>query len=137
MSAVIRIFTIADLPAATALWQATAGLGDTPAPAQLARFLDRNPGLSQAAVVEGRLVGCLLASFDGIRGYLYRLAVEPTQRRRGVARALVAAAVDALRAAGADRCNLHTYLDNADAHAFWPQVGWRHDPRVAFWSRRW
>ena len=41
------------------------------------------------AMDEGRIVGSLLGTFDGWRGHMYRLAVEPALRRRGIATSLV------------------------------------------------
>ena len=47
---------------------------------------------------EGRLLGTLIAGFDGWRGNMYGMAVEPDQRRRGVGTALVRHAETWLRA---------------------------------------
>jgi len=33
--------------------------------------------------VEGRVVGAVIAGFDGVRGWIYHLAVSPDWRRRG------------------------------------------------------
>jgi ribosomal protein S18 acetylase RimI-like enzyme len=81
-----------------------------------------------AAESGGRLVGSLIASFDGWRGNLYRLAVHPDHRRRGIARALVAAGEERLARQGARR--ITALVDGADARAlaFWNAVGYAHDP---------
>lgn len=134
---VISPMHIGDHPEAIALWRATEGLGDAPTEATLARFLERNAGFSQVAREGAVVVGALLASFDGIRGYFYRLAVAASHRRRGIGQGLVEAALSALRQAGADRVNLHLFADNVAAHAFWSTVGWRPDPKIEFWTRRW
>jgi ribosomal protein S18 acetylase RimI-like enzyme len=42
-----------------------------------------------AAVENDRPVGCIIAEANGKRGYLGRLAVDPTMRRRGLARRLM------------------------------------------------
>jgi ribosomal protein S18 acetylase RimI-like enzyme len=39
----------------------------------------------------GEIVGALIAAYDGWRGNMYRLAVAPAWRRRGIARQLVEA----------------------------------------------
>ncbi|HLG12430.1 MAG TPA: GNAT family N-acetyltransferase, partial [Dehalococcoidia bacterium] len=41
------------------------------------------------AEIDGRLAATLIATFDGWRGNMYRLAVHPDYQRRGVARRLV------------------------------------------------
>jgi ribosomal protein S18 acetylase RimI-like enzyme len=43
----------------------------------LKRYLERNPGTSFSAVLQGRTVGCILSGHDGRRGYIYHLAVAP------------------------------------------------------------
>jgi ribosomal protein S18 acetylase RimI-like enzyme len=55
------------------------------------------------AELGGEIVGTLIAAFDGWRGGMYRLAVEPSGRRRGFGRALISEGERRLRAAGARR----------------------------------
>ncbi|MGO9498921.1 MAG: GNAT family N-acetyltransferase [Solirubrobacteraceae bacterium] len=49
---------------------------------------------------EGELVGALIAGWDGWRGNMYRLAVGPDHRRRGVARRSLDAGEEHLRGSG-------------------------------------
>lgn len=58
-------------------------------------------------------------------GALHDLWVEPAERRRGVARALVEATVAALEAKGAPRVVLHTAAGNEAAAAFFATLGFR------------
>ncbi|MFQ5598961.1 MAG: GNAT family N-acetyltransferase [Candidatus Krumholzibacteriia bacterium] len=52
-------------------------------------------------LVEGdRLVGAVVATHDGRKGWINRLAVDPEYRRRGLARRLLAAAEQVLREQG-------------------------------------
>ena len=78
----------------------------------------------------GRIVGSLLASFDGWRGHLYRLAVHPDYRRRGIARALVAEAGRRLVERGAQRIIALVEKDNPTAMAFWKAAGYQLDTRL-------
>ncbi len=50
------------------------------------------PELLLVAVLDGVLVGAVMAGFDGVRGWIYHLAVAPEARRRGFATQLVRAA---------------------------------------------
>jgi len=52
----------------------------------LRRLLDTSDDALLIAEVDGRVVGTLIAAWDGWRGNLYRLAVLPSWRRRGIAR---------------------------------------------------
>jgi ribosomal protein S18 acetylase RimI-like enzyme len=52
---------------------------------------------------DGELAGTLIAVWNGWRGSFWRLAVLPDHRRRGIARELVRAGEERLRALGARR----------------------------------
>ena len=54
----------------------------------IARFLERNPGLSFVARDNGQLVGVVLCSHDGRRGYIDQLAVRKSHRRQGIGKGL-------------------------------------------------
>lgn len=87
-------------------------------------------GAVLVAEVEGRLVGSILGVFDGWRGNMYRLAVHPDYRRRGIARTLVAAAERRLVQQGARRIAALVERDHPWAVQFWQAVGYPADPRL-------
>lgn len=131
----LRPLTVDDYAGCIAVWTTTEGIGDAPDANRFTAFVTRNAGFSQVAVAEDRVVGVLLASYDGIRGYFYRLAVDRAWRRHGLASALVAAAMMALRQAGAQRINLHIFGDNAQAQVFWRSQGWSDYKNLETWHR--
>lgn len=96
------------------------------------RLLDRDPDALLVATAGGELVGTVVAGFDGWRCHLYRLAVHPGWRRRGVARALVTAAEERFARLGATRVDAMVLDGNADGHALWAGLGYR---RQDEWSR--
>jgi ribosomal protein S18 acetylase RimI-like enzyme len=124
MSVELRCFEPADYPAASALWQSTAGVGLSAADDEgpILRFLQRNPRMSFVAIDSGRLVGTILCGHDGRRGLIHHLVSAPAHRRRGVARRLLDAAMQALRGAGIDKCHAMVFRSNADGQAFWQAV---------------
>jgi ribosomal protein S18 acetylase RimI-like enzyme len=126
VSVVIQEMTKQDYDEVLALWQASKGIGLSDADSEegIARFLDRNPGLSFTAREKDRLVGAILCGHDGRRGYIYHLAVSKTHRRKGVGRELVARCLSALKAAGIQKCHLFIFTDNPGAIAFWKAIGW-------------
>lgn len=123
----LRPLTPDDYPAFLALMHATPGVvvRDADAPAAVARYLARNPGLSFLAWADGRPVGGLLAGHDGRRGHLNHLLVHPDFRGRGIARTLVACTLAALGAAGIDKTHIDVLRDNAAGQAFWAALGWQ------------
>jgi len=60
-------------------------------------LLQKNPGLSQLAESDGKIIGTVLCSFDGLRGYLNKLVVSKEHRSGGVGRKLIMAAETRLR----------------------------------------
>ena len=127
--------TAADIPAALELWRCTEGLGlgESDTPEALATFLKRNPGLSCVAPApEGGLWGAVLCGDDGRRGYLHHLAVAHAQRRRGLARVLLAFCFAGLAARRIPKCNIFLFSDNAEGERFWLREGWndRRDLKV-------
>ena len=82
------------------------------------------------AEAEGRLVGTVIGGWDGWRGNIYRLAVAPGYRRRGLARLLVAEADRSLHRMGARRITALVEGDHPWATDFWDSLatsGYRYD----------
>jgi ribosomal protein S18 acetylase RimI-like enzyme len=118
------------------LWRladATPSVTDRPEHVRRAAGLDRVAFL--VAEQDGLLVGTIIATFDGWRGNIYRLAVHPAHRRRGVARRLVAAAEEAFARWGARRMTALVVREHDRATAFWKAVGYREEPRFARFIR--
>ncbi len=85
----IRPLSVADIPAATALWQ-RCGLPHSPSgrddPAALAAQIEIAGDLFLAAFVAEHLVGTALGTIDGRqKGWINRVAVDPDFQRRGLA----------------------------------------------------
>jgi ribosomal protein S18 acetylase RimI-like enzyme len=72
----------------------------------------------------GRIVGALIATWDGWRGNMYRLAVLPEWRRAGIATALVREGERRLRERGARRVAAIILVDEPAAAAFWAHAGY-------------
>ncbi|TBW51286.1 GNAT family N-acetyltransferase [Marinobacter halodurans] len=131
-----RSMTIEDYDAAIQLWQDTAGvrLRDADSKEGIARYLDRNPGLSRVAVDGGHMVGTVMAGHDGKRGYIQHLAVADDYRRRGVASRLVADCLEALRQAGIIKSHVMILRTNALGESFWNSLGWQRRSDVELFS---
>lgn len=110
------------------LWRSAEGAGvdvsESDSREGIARYLARNPGLSVVARDGGRIVGTILCGHDGRRGYLNKLVVAASHRRRGIGTVLVAHCLAALKREGIPRCNLFVYDANAAARRFWESLGW-------------
>ena len=97
---------------------------------ELQRLVDENTGLFLVAEEAGRLIGTIIGGWDGWRANIYRLAVLPGSRRRGVAGSLVAEVERRLRAKGARRVTALVVKTEDHAMAFWDAAGYDHDRRM-------
>jgi ribosomal protein S18 acetylase RimI-like enzyme len=118
---------VSDIPAVLDLWARStdATTGDNPRALRLRLRRDRN--LFVLAVDGRRVIGSLVGGWDGWRGTMARLAVDPVYRRRGVARLLVRRVERELRAMGAVRVSCLVLDENRRARAFWKSAGYAHD----------
>jgi ribosomal protein S18 acetylase RimI-like enzyme len=122
----IRSMTIENYDAVIGLLTATSGvrLRDADSREATARYLERNPGLSFVAFVDGVIVGCVMCGHDGRRGYLQHLAVSEHHRRRGIGSALVEACLAKLESLGILKTHIDVLVENQQAHDFWRRHSW-------------
>ena len=122
----IREMVMRDYDEVYKMWQSTSeiSLGDVDTRENIARFLERNPGFSYVAFQDDLLVGAVLCSQDGRRGYIDHLTVRESHRRQGIGRALVLRCLYNLMRVGIRRWNLFVFEGNQDAIEFWKMIGW-------------
>jgi ribosomal protein S18 acetylase RimI-like enzyme len=114
-----------DAPAVIALWlEAEAQPSHTDNVESVRRLIERDPAALIVAEVDDRLVGSVIAGWDGWRGSIYRLAVVPDHRRRGLGRQLVRRAEERLARVGAVRCQAIVVETEKQAVAFWRASAW-------------
>lgn len=88
-------------------------------------LLSRDSESLIVAESDGSIVGTVIAGWDGWRAHLYRLAVAPSHRGRGIARLLMQHAEDRLRALGAPRFDAMVLSSNATGAAAWAAMGYQ------------
>jgi ribosomal protein S18 acetylase RimI-like enzyme len=105
------------------LWRLTgSGPSITDTPAHLRMLTEEAPDLFLVAETEGQLFGSILGGWDNWRGHIYRLAVHPDFRRRGLARALTGEIEKRLRARGAKRIYALASTKQEMAVGFWESL---------------
>ena len=72
---------------------------------------------------QNRLAGTVIAAWDGWRGNIYRLAVLPAHRKRGIGRLLVTEAENFLVTKGAQRIGGLVAKEEPLAVSFWNAMG--------------
>ncbi len=84
----------------------------------------------------GVVVGAVLATHDGRKGWINRLAVAPSYRRRGVASRLVAAAEERLAEAGIEIFACLVEGDNETSMRTFERLGYKRFPAMAYFTKR-
>jgi len=132
----VRPATAADIDAVLDLWERGAGESHFKNDAEgVQRLLDRDPESLLIAEDGGRIVGTVIAGFDGWRAHVYRMAVDPDCRKRNVGRALVHSMEERFRALGAKRSDAIVYLSNDLGRSFWSALGYSPDTTVDRWTK--
>jgi ribosomal protein S18 acetylase RimI-like enzyme len=127
----VRDCGVDDVPAILEFWQEATTPSATDTADALRRAISQLGTHVLVAKAGGRIVGSIMGAFDGWRGNIYRLAVDPSCRRQGVARDLVAQIEKRLAAEGARRITALVEKDHAWAVSFWEAVEYRQDARIA------
>jgi ribosomal protein S18 acetylase RimI-like enzyme len=134
---VVRSLRAADEAPLCALWSRV--FPDDPPWNAPAVMLENKRGVHPELVLVGELggviVGAVMAGWDGVRGWLYHLAVAPEHRRRGFATRLVRAAEERLRQLGCPKVNLQVRSTNGAVIAFYRSLGYETEERVSMGRR--
>ena len=102
-------------------------------PAEIEKKIARDPDLFLLAEAKGLIIGAVMGGFDGRRGIMYHLAVDPQYRRKGIANLLVDALEKKLKEKGCIRYYLLVTKDNEEAISFYESRGWENmDDLFAF-----
>jgi ribosomal protein S18 acetylase RimI-like enzyme len=125
-----------ELTAVLRMWEAA---GVTPPSVSdsiegLTRLILEPAALLLVATIGDEIVGSVIGGWDGWRGNIYRLAVAPEHRRKGIARQLVAGVSTALFGKGATRISALVEHGHQWAIDFWDslgELGYERDPQFA------
>lgn len=132
----IRPATADDLDTVLSFWKAAAeGTSISDDRDGVGRLVGRDPEALILAELDGELVGTVIAGFDGWRCHLYRLAVHPERRRRGIGSALLTAAEERFVALGGRRGDAMVLERNETAHHAWRAAGYTPEEQWRRWVK--
>jgi len=132
----VRPFHPADAEAVVALWERcelTRPWNDPHKDIQ--RKLTVRADLFLVGEVGGAIIGTVMAGYEGHRGWINYLGVDPAFRRRGLGRVLMQEAERHLREAGCPKINLQVRSANTDAIKFYRSIGFAVDDVVSLGKR--
>ena len=122
-----------DIAEVIALWQrcgSTRPWNDPAADIALARRGDNSTVLIGRC--DGALVASVMVGYDGHRGWVYYVTVDPDQRYLNFGRAIMNGAEAWLRERGILKLQLMVRKDNVQVHAFYRSIGYYNQETVTF-----
>ncbi|MFE0651485.1 GNAT family N-acetyltransferase [Streptomyces sp. NPDC059534] len=132
----IRAATSADAEDVLTFWKESAeGTSISDDVNGVTRLVERDPEALILAVADGRIVGSVIAGWDGWRASLYRLAVLPSHRRRGISTALLRAADERFVALGGRRADAMVLEANETGQRLWTAAGYQREDRWRRWVK--
>ena len=86
-------------------------------------------------LVDGAVVATAMAGYEGHRGWINYLAVDPEHQRRGYGRTIIAEAERLLREAGCPKINVQIRKSNTRAIEFYQAIGFAVDDVLSMGKR--
>ena len=111
-------------------------LGASDEPGEIAKKLERDPDLALIIEVDGDLAGAVLGGFDGRRGMVYHLAVDPKYRELGLGSQLMEELENRLRAKRCLKVYLLVKKGNLQAQSFYGKRDWEEMKQVSIFAKK-
>lgn len=132
----IRPYRETDEAAVVGLWRDCGLVRAQNDPRQdIRRKLRVNPEWFLVGQHEGRIVGSIMVGYEGHRGWINYLAVDPRLQRSGLGRLLMGEAERILRSVGCPKINLQVRTGNTAAMAFYEDLGFAVDDLISLGKR--
>jgi ribosomal protein S18 acetylase RimI-like enzyme len=135
----IRPFQIEDYDALVSMWE-RAGLPFKPRGRDNRENLEKElqKGIAEFLLAEmkGKVIGSVLGTHDGRKGWINRLAVDPEYRRNGIAKMLLNAVEKKLEEQGIGiiSCLVETW--NTESMAFFKKMDYIKHMDIVYYSKR-
>lgn len=132
----IRPYVEADEQAVISLWERCGLTRPWNDPRKdIARKLAVQRELFLVGTIDGRIVAAVMGGYEGHRGWVNYLAVDPVLRLRGLGRAMMTAIEARLAALGCPKINLQVRVGNNEGAAFYQHIGYAQDAVLSFGRR--
>ena len=132
----IRSFREEDAESVVALWRACNLTVEWNDPMlDIERKKAVQPELLLVGTCQNKIVASVMAGYDGHRGWLNYLAVDPEHRMRGFGSAIIAEAEKLLGSMGCPKINLQVRTANKEVIGFYRSLGYEVDDVVGLGKR--
>ena len=132
----IRPFKPADQDIAIELWQQCGLLAPGNDPVlDIQRKLAHGADLFWVGLVDGKIVASVMVGYEGHRGWINYLAVDPDRRGQGLGRRMMESAEERLANLGCPKINLQVRGDNNAVVDFYRSLGYQVEDRISLGKR--
>jgi ribosomal protein S18 acetylase RimI-like enzyme len=133
---IIRTYQPADETAVIELWRKCNLTRPQNDPKKdIERKLKVNPELFLVGTEGNKVVATVMGNYDGHRGWIYYLGVDPDLQRNGFGRRITEAMEKELLARGCPKINLQVRKDNLEAVKFYENIGYKIDEVIGMGKR--
>lgn len=101
----------------------------------IARKMKVNPELFLIGLIGGKVVATVMGGYEGHRGVVNYLAVDPASQKQGLGRRMMEALEKKLTAMGCPKINLMFRTDNAGVEKFYKKLGYSRDAVIEMGKR--
>ncbi len=132
----IRAFRMEDYDTVVDLWK-TAGLEIRPGDEreEIQKKLKRDPEFFLVAQENGSLVGTVLGTWDGRRGWIHHLAIRPDKQRSGFGTMIINELEKRMKKKGVLKVNAIVYRTNKKSIDFFKKNGYEHHEEDLFFGK--
>lgn len=99
------------------------------------RKLKFNPELFLVGTIEDQIIATIMGGYEGHRGWVNYLAVEPSFQRKGLGKKMMSEMESRLLAIDCPKINLQVRDGNNDAMAFYEKIGYANDNVIGMGKR--
>jgi ribosomal protein S18 acetylase RimI-like enzyme len=122
----IRKMNINDYDSVYEIWQKCGfELGASDSREEVEKFILKNPDSSLVGIADNKIIGSVLGGYDGRRGLVHHLSVDPEYRKLGYGKALVNALEVEFKKAGVVKMSFWVKVDNLKVVDFYKGCGYQ------------
>ena len=108
------------------LWnKAGISVGSSDSKKEIERMLERNPNLFLIGKIKENIIAVVMGGFDGRRGYVHHLAIDPIYQKKGYGKKLVDDLISEFRRIGVHKIHLFIEKQNEAVVDFYSNLGWQ------------
>jgi ribosomal protein S18 acetylase RimI-like enzyme len=121
----VEKFNIQDYNEVLELWiKAGIGIGSSDTKEEISVIMDQNPELFLIGKEEEKIVAVVIGAFDGRRGYVHHLAVDPKYQKEGYGKAIMNELIKRFQKKKVHKIHLFIEKQNNEVINFYSKLGW-------------